>query len=175
MFLQTESLVLRKIKETDFEDYCTYNLNDPQRDRMMGRDTLNTVEKVRINFDWLKDKEERAYALVLKEIGRMIGNLTVYNRPSLPPLPQLTNKHGKGLSFGLSPIYQRQGLMEEALRAVITHLFSQEDADFINCGCFDFNIPSLKLQTKLGFVYLTQETFVVEGEDFTAIENILWK
>lgn len=175
MFLQTNRLILRKLEESDFEDYCAYNLNDSHRDRMMGRDTLDTVEKVRMNFDWLKDKEEHAYALILKETDRMIGNITVYNRLSLPPLPQLADKQGKGLSFGISGKYQRQGLMEEALRAVITHLFSQEATDFINCGCFDFNTPSLRLQTKLGFNFLVKETFEIDGENFTAIENILWK
>lgn len=175
MFLQTQRLILRKFVESDFEDYCAYNFNDFERDRMMGRDTLNTLDKVRMNFDWLKNKEERAYVLMLKENGHVIGNLTIYNHLSFPSIPELETKKGKGLSFGISGKYQRRGLMEEALRAVISHLFTQENVDFINCGCFDFNIPSLKLQKKLGFTYLTNETFVVDGKEFTAIENILWK
>lgn len=175
MLLQTERLILRKFMESDFEDYCVYNLNDPIRDRMMGRDTLNTIEKVRMNFDWLKNKEEQAYALVLKETGRIIGNITIYNQLSLPPLSALENKRGKGLSFGISGKNKRQGLMEEALRAVISYLFSQQDVDFINCGCFDFNIPSLRLQSKLGFIHLTTETVEINHEKFIVIENILWK
>lgn len=175
MFLETDRLILRKFEESDFDDYCAYNLNDPERDRMMGRSFLKTKEDVRLNFNWLKDKEERAYVLVLKKTGKVIGNLTVYNKLSLPALPKLEKKCGKGMSFGISRAYQRQGLMEEAARAVIDHLFFHEEADFINCGCFDFNTPSLQLQKKLGFVHLTTETFEVDGEIFTAIENILWR
>ena len=58
MFLETERLILRKFREEDFEDYCGFSLGDPERDRMMGRSPLNTVEDVRLNFNWLKDKEE---------------------------------------------------------------------------------------------------------------------
>ena len=175
MFLETQRLLLRKIEEADFEDYCAYNLSDPERDRMMGRDPLRTVEDVRANFNWLKDKEERAYVLVLKETENVIGNLTVYNHPSFPDIPELEEKLGRGMSFGISRQYQRQGLMEEAVRAVIAHLFQEEKADYINCGCFDFNLPSLALQRKLGFTHLTTVQFETDGETFTGIENILWR
>lgn len=175
MFLETDRLILRKLEESDFADYCTYNLNDPERDRMMGRDLLDSITAVRRNFDWLKDREPRAYALVLKETGRMIGNLTVYDHPSLPEFPELHDKSGKGMSFGISRQYQRQGLMEEAVRGVISHLFTRESVDFINCGCFDDNIPSLALQRKLGFVHLLTDRFEINGQEVTAIENILWR
>ena len=175
MFLETDRLILRKFEESDFEDYCAYNLNDPELDRMMGRSQLNTIEDVRANFDWLKDKEERGYVLVLKETGKVIGDLTVYTKLSHLSLPQLVGKIGKGMSFNISKACQRQGLMEEAVRAVIDHLFTQENTDFINCGCFDFNVPSRCLQTKLGFTHLTTGTFEIDGEKFTAIENILWR
>lgn len=175
MFLETKRLMIRNIEESDFEDYCAYNLNDPERDRMMGRDSLDSVEKVRMNFKWLKDKEEGAYVLILKENGCVVGNLTVYHKLSLPPIPHLVGYNGKALSFGLSRQYQRKGLMEEALRAVIHHLFTYETTDFINCGCFDFNVPSLQLQTKLGFEHLITETIDIDGEKFILIENILWK
>lgn len=175
MFLETSRLILRKFEESDFDDYCAYNLNDPERDRLMGRNPLNTVEDVRLNFDWLKDKEERGYVLVLKETGKVIGNLTVYNHISFPSLPQLENKLGRAMSFGISSQYQRQGLIEEAVRGVIAHLFTEENADYINCGCFDFNIPSLQLQKKLGFTHLLTDTFEINGTEYTAIENILWR
>ena len=35
MYLETDRLILRKFTENDFADYCAYNLNDPDRDRMM--------------------------------------------------------------------------------------------------------------------------------------------
>lgn len=174
MFLETRRLIIRKFEEKDFNDYCAYSLGDPERDRMMGRNPLNTVENVRLNFDWLKNKEERGYVLELKENGKVVGNLTVYNKTPVESREELKGKRGRSMSFGISREYQRRGLMEEALSAVIDKLFQEEQAEYIHCGCFDFNLPSLNLQRKLGFVYLTTEHFEMEDAAFLGIENILW-
>lgn len=175
MFLETERLIVRKFREEDFADYCEYSLANPDMDRMMGRDPLNTVEDVRLNFDWLKNKEERGYVLVFKENGKVIGNLTVYNKSPVAGREELQGKIGRSMSFCVSGKYQRRGLMSEAVSAVIDKLFREEHVDYINCGCFDFNTPSLELQKKMGFTHLITEHFRVDGEEFTGIENILWR
>lgn len=172
MFLETDRLILRKIQERDFDDYCSYSLNKPELDRMMGRDTLKTIQDVRNNFNWLKDKEDRAYVLVHKETNHVIGNLTIYQKA---PYQDLLGQCTRSLSFCISQKYQRKGLMFEALTAVIHHLFTNETADCIHCGCFDFNIPSLSLQQKLGFEPFASEQIVWNGEVITTRENILRK
>ena len=173
-FLETERLILRKFREEDFADFHAY-ANDPEMCRMMGRDDMSDPESARFTFNWLKDREERGYAILLKETGQVIGNLTV----SLPPpfvaeLREVNGKKGRSMSFSLSRRYQRQGLMEEALRSVIPRLF-EEGTDYINLGHFDFNLPSRELQKKLGFTYLTTYRFEQDGEKFVTIENILWR
>ena len=176
MFLETKRLILRKFREEDFDDYCTFSLADPERDRMMGRSPLNTVEDVRMNFNWLKDREDRGYVLVHKDSGKVIGNLTVYNRGySAEVHPTLTDKKGFSLSFGIANEYKRQGLIFEAVHAVIDHLFQEEAADYIGAGHFDYNIPSRELQKKLGFTYLFSETIDLFGEIVNEQNNILWK
>ena len=72
---------------------------------------------------------------------------------------ELAGKRGASLSFSLSRRYQRQGLMKEALRAVIHELFQAEGLDYLHRGHFDFNLPSAKLQEKLGFTRLAARTF----------------
>lgn len=175
MYLETKHLIIRPIREADFEDYLAYNLDQPEQDRMMGRMHLKTKEDVRQNFDWLKDREPGAYVLVHKKDGNVIGNLTVYDRTPVAHMEALQGKVGRSLSFCLSARYRRQGLMEEAVRAVIQKLFAEESVDYINCGCFDFNTPSLALQRKLGFVFLAKEAFDIDGIPHIGIENILWK
>lgn len=175
MFLETERLILRKIQNEDFSDYCAYSLGNPEQDRMMGRNPLNTIEDVQLNFNWLKDKEERGYVLVYKPEKKVIGNLTVYNNVPVAQLDVLQGKVGRSMSFCLSASYRRRGLMEEAVLAVIERLFQEEGVDYIRCGCFDFNLPSLALQKKLGFTHLITEYFQIDGEEYTGIENILWK
>lgn len=175
MFLETDRLLVRKFKDEDFADFWAY-ANDPEMCRMMGRDDMSDPETARFTFHWLKDREERGYALVLKETGRVIGNLTI----TLPPpfiveLRELAGKKGRAMSFSISRRYQRRGLMEEVLRAVIGHLFEVEELDYINLGHFDFNHASRELQKKLGFTWLTDERFSENGVEMVSIENILWR
>lgn len=177
MFLETERLVLRKFREEDFEDYYAYAA-DREMCRMMGQYDLTNREDARACFDWLKDKEERSYALVCKENGKVIGNLNVTALPGFlieMDLAELRGKRGVCLSFCLSRDYQRLGLMEEAVRAVIDELFRAEGMDYIQCGHFDFNLPSEKFQEKLGFERLTTGVIDWNGEEIHTVESILWR
>lgn len=175
MFVETERLILRKFREEDFADFCAYAI-DADMCRMMGNDLMDTPETARITFDWLKDKEERSYVLVLKKTGRAIGNLNVTPVPDyLLELPALAGKQGKSLSFCISRQYQRQGLMSEAVRAVIARLFDAEGMDFVLCGHFDFNTVSARFQEKLGFTHLITMELDFKGERLTGVESILWR
>ena len=175
MFLETERLILRKFREEDFPDYCAYAM-DEEMNRMMGNDLLDTEEAARTCFDWLKDKEPRDYALVLKETDHVIGNLDVVPVPKeLLELPALAGKRGQSLSFCISRQYQRRGLMSEAVRAVAVHLFEEEGMDYVQCGYFDFNAVSRAFQEKLGFTHLATMEIDFKGERVVTVENALWK
>lgn len=173
MFLETDRLLLRKFRDQDFDDFYAFAA-DREMCRMMGRDDLTDPAAARQNFSWLKDHEERAYAIVLKETGRVIGNLTVTSpAPSVLLHETLRGKRGCSLSFSISRFYQRRGLMTEALRAVIDQLFSVEAFDYINCGHFGFNSASRALQQTLGFSFLFSESHTINGEETECIENVL--
>ena len=173
MFLSTERLLLRKWEERDFPDFCAYAMGE-EMSRMMG-DILYTEEDTRASFDWLKDKEERGYALVLKGTGRVIGNLTIDSvQERLANLPELRGKRGVGMSFAISRQYQRQGLMSEAVKAVAAELFDREGFEYIQCGYFSFNTASAKLQEKLGFTHLVTLPEPDSPETIT-VENVLWR
>ena len=174
MFLETERLILRKFRDDDFDDFCDFAMDD-EMSRMMGRDRLRSRADARLAFLRLKSRQERGYALELKSIGRVIGNLTVSQVPRFDHVDRhLKGYLGRSLSFSISRHFRRQGLMEEAVRAVIDALFA-EGMDYIQCGSFDFNTASRDLQKKLGFEYLTTERLEMDGEVYTAIERILWK
>ena len=173
-FLETERLVIRRFREWDFEDFYEYAA-DAEMSRMMGRDLITDRDSARPTFLWLKDREPRGYVLVLKETGKVIGNMTVTAPSSLVmSLPETKNKVGKALSFSISRDYRRRGLMTEAVEGVIRRLFAAEGVDYVNCGYFTFNTASRKLQKKLGFLPLTTETYRENGETVTVQEQILW-
>ena len=174
-FVETPRLLLRKVTEDDFP-YFRADLADKEMDRMMLRWPCETEEDIRLGFEWFLYKEERAYAIVHKETGETIGNLTVYNH-----VPECVANHeavqgnnGKSLSFAMLPAFRRKGFMYDAVSCVIEHLFREEKADYISCGYLSYNAPSKALQEKLGFTYLLTERFQFDGQEKESIENILW-
>lgn len=173
IFCQTPRLNIRKIQESDFSDFCSF-LIDPETCYLMGREIITNEAEARQTFQWLKDEEERGYALIFRDNQRAIGNLTVSTPHHLSVRNEVAGKSGVTLSFSLDRGYRRKGLMQEALEAVIAKLFHEEHWDYINCGNFDFNHPSAQLQKKLGFVHLYTEEINVDGEHFSCVENILW-
>lgn len=174
MFLETERLIRRKLEEDDFADFCAFAMDDDMC-RMMGRAPMPDEAAARVNFDWLKNREPRGYAIVLKETGRVVGNLTVGKVGDwLMKYAALQGKRGASLSFSIGRAYQRRGLMSEAVSAVIDQLFRLENIDFINCGHFDFNIASRELQIKLGFEHLLTARVSFCGEENILVERILW-
>ena len=175
MFLETDRLLLRKFQEEDFADYCAYAM-DAEMCRAMGNYLLDTEEAARDCFNWLKDREERGYCLVLKETGRVIGNLSITRvHEDQAELPALAGRRGVSLSFCISRDYRRRGLMEEALKAVFRQLFEVEGFDYIHCGYFYDNAPSAALQKKLGFTHLTTQRVHVSGREDVGVENVLWR
>lgn len=173
VFCESERLVIRKIREDDFDQFCDF-LIDTETCLMMGRDIITDRESARPTFDWLKDQEARGFALVLKDGNRVIGNLTVSEVHHLDDCEAVAGKRGAALSFSLGRPWRRQGLMEEAIRAVMAELFRQ-GYDYVNCGNFDYNTASAALQEKLGFHEIMVEEMDVEGDIFVLYERILWK
>ncbi len=173
-FVETDRLLLRKTAPQDYPYFRDY-LMDKEMDRMMLRSPCRTEEDARLGFDWFLNKEKRAYGIVYKSTGNVIGNLTVYDDvpESIADLEVLRGQAGKSLSFALAASWRRRGLMSEAVRAVIEHLFREEGADYIHCGYLSYNTPSKALQEKLGFTPLLTERFQFEGEAMESVENIL--
>jgi len=175
MFLETERLILREFEEKDFEDFLDY-AKDPEMCRMMGEYNLSDPAAARRFFDHLKNEETRAYALILKDTDRLVGNLTVcLPSPSVLKHRFVAGKNGRKLSFSISRRYRRQGLVIEAASHVIERLFLIEGIDYISCGYFSFNTPSRELQKKLGFTKLLVEPIVIDGETIDSVENILFR
>lgn len=173
-FLTTERLCLRSLQEADFPDYAAYATDD-EMSRMMGRALLKTEADIRQNFDWLKNREPRCYGIVERSSNHLIGNLSICTVPApLSAHPALQGKTGQTLSFCIRRECQRKGYASEAIRAVIQELFLVERLDYVQCGCYSFNKPSLHLQKQLGFQFLGNLFIPATEGPIETIENILW-
>ena len=106
--------------------------------------------------------------------NKVIGSLGVeeYSQENYPELNAL---HGREIGYVLSKAYWGQGLMPEAVKAVINWLFSEEKLDFIIVGHFDRNAQSRRVIEKCGFQYIKTTKFETRYDTVeNSIEYILY-
>ena len=110
-------------------------------------------------------KHKKTFALEYK--GKVIGSLGIeeYSEENYPELDVL---QGREIGFVLSKAYWGQGLMPEAVKAVIGWLFSEEKLDFIIVGHFDRNTQSKRVIEKCGFQYIKTTKFETR---YDTVEN----
>ena len=173
MNLETKRLLLRPYEERDYEDYRD-DFNDPETWRMLGYRPFTCEEDFRGDFQW-RLETPGVSALVLKETGRVVGHICVaVPDAEIVEREELRGKRGATLSFSLHRDWRRQGLMTEALEAVLDELLRGGGFDFIHSGYFSFNEASAALHRKLGFRELFRKSFERNGETVEGIENVLF-
>ena len=149
--LETERLLLRPWQEGDLEDFHAY-ASDPMVAPGMGWKRMESLEESRKLFaDYMETKE--SFAIVLKETGRVIGDLSIQARYwEMYPLDRTLK--GREFGFGIRSEYWGRGLMPEAVRAVTAYCFHKLHYDFITAGHFLTNPQSRRVIEKCGFTHL---------------------
>ena len=64
-------------------------------------------------------------------------------------LTEFKDYYGRELGYVLSKDYWGNGLVPEAVNAVIDYLFNELDYDFLLCGYYNFNERSKKSSGKM--------------------------
>lgn len=82
--------------------------------------------------------------------------------------PELDSLQGREIGYVLSKAYWGQGLMPEAVKAVIDWLFHEVRIDFIIVGHFDRNAQSKRVVEKCGFQYIKTNKFETR---YDTVEN----
>lgn len=138
MKIETKRLLLRPFTAADGEDLYSY-LSDPEVVRFEPYDVFTKA-------DAEKEAARRAgdpnfFAVVLKETGRVIGNL--YFAPS----------EYEKYEFGyvLSRAYWKNGYATEAADALLRDAFAQKKLHRVEAYCHPDNVNSWHLLERLGF------------------------
>ena len=163
--LTTERLTLRPWRESDLNDFYEYASVDGVGQMAGWIPHRNIEESRRILSSFMKQK--KTFALEYK--GKVIGSLGVeaYSEENYPELDAL---QGREIGYVLSRAYWGQGLMPEAVKAVIDWLFNEEKLDFIIVGHFDRNTQSRRVVQKCGFRYMKTVKFETR---YDTVENSL--
>ena len=168
--LTTERLTLRPWRESDLNDFYEYASVDGVGQMAGWNPHRNMEESKTILSHFIEGK--RVFALEFE--GKVIGSLGIeeYREENYP---ELHNLQGREIGYVLSKAYWGQGLMPEAVKAVISWLFSSERLDFILIGHFDHNMQSKRVIEKCGFKYIKTATIETRvGTVENTLEYILY-
>lgn len=168
--LTTDRLTLRPWRESDLNDFYEYARVDGVGQMAGWNPHRNMEESRRILSNFIQGK----HVFALEHQGKVIGSLGVeeYNEENYPELAAF---QGREIGYVLSKDYWGQGLMPEAVRAVIAYLFDTIDLDFLLVGHFDRNNQSRRVIEKCGFRYIKTTPYETRyGTTETSIEYILY-
>ena len=168
--LMTDRLTLRPWRESDLNDFYEYASVDGVG-QMAGWNPHRNVEESKMILDMFI-RERKTFALEYE--GKVIGSFGIeaYSEENYPELDVL---QGREIGYVLSKAYWGQGLMPEAVKAVIDWLFHKEKLDFMIVGHFEWNGQSRRVVEKCGFQYMKTTKFETKYDTVVnSMEYILY-
>lgn len=154
--LETERLLLRAFYEDDLADFYEY-ARVPGVGEMAGwphHESIESSKKILQSFM----TENEVLALVLKENNKVIGSLGLHHSWASDD-PKYADMHSKEIGYVLSRDYWGQGLVPEAVNAVISMCFHEYGCEMLTCGHFTTNNQSRRVIEKSGFRFEKQSVF----------------
>lgn len=145
--LKTQRLTLRKLTAADRSSIFALR-SDPEINKYLDRDpcttedeALNFINKVNENID-----KNTAYywAITLADSGNFAGTICLFDIS--------VAKKSCEVGFELLRKYQKQGIMKEALQAVINFVFHTMKAENLVAAAHHNNQDSIKLLEHFNFV-----------------------
>lgn len=145
--LQTERLYLRNLNQTDIAAMYDYRndsrCNIYQRYEGTSREYLERFVRNYGSCVFLSKEEEQHYAIVHREKGALVGDLTIF----------YTEKDNC-FTFGITiaPMYQRQGYAYELLKKVVAQIQGEYPGVELVALVEKENVKSIRLFQKLNFI-----------------------
>lgn len=147
MTLETERLILRPFLESDAEDVFEY-LHEPAVNCFACM-KLDTMDDAKDEMKKRMCETEFYFAIVLKENGKVIGEIDGSPEPTDPNDPYPANDTFSPC-WMLNLSYQGHGYAYEAAYAFLNYLFRDKGARRIYAYTEDYNTHCQKLCEKLG-------------------------
>ncbi len=152
--LKTPRLTLRPWRQEDLLDFYAYAKVDGVGQRAGWAPHKDLAESQTILNLFIQGK----HTFAIEYQGKAIGSIGIeeYKEPCHPDLADLK---GRELGYALSKDYWGQGLMPEAVQAVIRYLFGTVGLDFLLVYHFVWNDRSRRVIEKCGFRYIKDVSY----------------
>ena len=172
--IETERLILRPFTENDAEDALDY-LKAPTVNCFACM-KLNSLEEARQEMKRRAADAELYFAIVLKENGKVIGEIDAYPESASPDRENAVLDTFSPC-WMLNPAYHGKGYAYEAAKAFFNYLFNEKGARRIYAYTEDYNFPSQRLCEKLGMrregLFMEFVSFVNNPDGTPLYENTM--
>ena len=173
MMIETERLILRSFEESDVQDVFEY-LKEPEV-HCFACMKLNTLDEAKAETIKKSKDKEFLFAIVLKENGKVIGEIEAHPESSQPDKAENFVLDTYSPCWMLNKEYQGKGYAYEAAHAFFDYLFNQKNARRIYAFTEDYNLSSQKLCEKLGMrkegLFMEFVSFVNDSDGHPIYEN----
>ena len=163
--IETKRLILRPFHETDAEDVFEY-LKQPLVNCFANM-KLNSIDEAKEEVAKREKETEYYFAIVLKENGKVIGEIEAYPQRTAPD-EEYAERDTFSPCWMLNKDYHGKGYAYEAAQAFFAYLFEEKNARRIYAYTEDYNISCQKLCEKLG---MRREGTFMEFVSFVCDEN----
>ncbi len=147
--MQTDRLILRPWQESDAESLYRY-ASDPDIGPIAGwpphTSVSDSLEIIRTVF-----AAPEVYAVVLKDTNEPVGSCGIMFSYGLHSA-NMTQREAE-IGYWIGKPYWGQGLIPEAVNALLSRCFNELDLDAVWCGHYDGNVKSKRVIEKSGFKY----------------------
>ncbi|MDE7182427.1 MAG: GNAT family N-acetyltransferase [Clostridia bacterium] len=166
--IDTPRLLLRPWRKTDLNDLYEYASVDGVGE-MAGWKHHKSIANTRDTLHaFMTDKN--VFALQLKSNAKVVGSLGLHNSWANCDT-KYANFKIKEIGYVLSKDYWGQGLMPEAVNAILNYCFNVLGLDALTVTHFIDNSQSKRVIEKNGFTFVTQSEFASKTLNKTFLEN----
>ena len=173
--IETDRLLLRPFRETDAEDLYEY-LHEPTVNCFACM-KIHSLEEAKEEASKRSEDGEFYFAIVLKETGKVIGEIVAHPETSQPDGTEHMVRDTFSPCWMLNTEYQGKGYAFEAAHAFYDYLFKKKGARRIYAYTEDYNLSSQHLCEKLGMrregMFMEFVSFVNNPDGTPLYENTL--
>ncbi|MCB9249832.1 MAG: GNAT family N-acetyltransferase [Ignavibacteriales bacterium] len=158
--LETERLILRKLKYEDKSDIFKYAKNPKVAEHVIWyahQNEMDTIDFLNFTYDSYNKNLPASWGIEWKENNKIIGTVGFNSF-------DVQNQKGE-IGYALSQEYWGKGIIVEACKEIIEIGFKQLFLNRIEARCSPENVNSAKVLEKLGFTFegiLRQQIFAKE-------------
>ena len=147
--LETERLILRPFRPEDAQAMYDNWASDPEVTKFLSWPTYKSIDDahtiLKIWVESYENPEFYQWAIVLKELGQPIGSVSVVNQDNRVDMAEI--------GYCIGRTWWGNGIMPEAMRAVMAYLFDQVGMQRIEAGHDPENSASGAVIRKCGLKY----------------------